>query len=206
MKKIYFFTQKLSDAAQMVQWRQKICIRWSELLRQEAEIMISVEIPEGLDKVQRYRLISVRLQGIAASEKDSLACLCNFMAFLYWTMGDVSWVGLYIRRGGDLVLGPFCGKPACSRIAMGKGVCGTAAETQRVQIVPDVSRFPGHIACDSASRSEIVFPLFADGQLWGVLDIDSPVLGRFDESDKKGLEPAAEMIEKLAAALDKKTV
>lgn len=161
--------------------------------------MIPIDIPEGLDKVQRCRLIAVRLQGIAAAEKDALANLCNFVSFLYWTLGDVSWTGLYIRRGSDLVLGPFCGKPACSRIAPGKGVCGAAAETQRVQIVPDVSRFPGHIACDSASRSEIVFPLFVSGKLWGVLDIDSPVTGRFDDTDKSCLEPVIRMIEGLAA-------
>ncbi|MGI6076245.1 MAG: GAF domain-containing protein [Pyramidobacter sp.] len=163
--------------------------------------MIRTDIPEGLDKSQRCRLIAVRLQGIAASERDPLANLCNFMAALYWMMGKVNWVGLYIRRGDDLVLGPFCGKPACSRIAVGKGVCGTAAQSGCVQIVPDVHRFPGHIACDDASRSELVIPLFVRGKLWGVLDLDSPEAGRFDDEDRRGLEAVAAMVEKLAEAL-----
>lgn len=163
--------------------------------------MFRTDIPEGLNKSQRCRLIAARLQGIAASEEDPLANLCNFMAALYWMMGKINWAGLYIRRGDDLVLGPFCGKPACPRVAPGKGVCGTAAQTGRVQIVPDVHRFPGHIACDDATESELVIPLFVGQKLWGVLDLDSPEAARFDDEDRRGLEPVAALVEKMAAAL-----
>lgn len=163
--------------------------------------MIHIEIPEGLSKAQRYRLIGTRLGGIAASEKDALANLCNFMAYLYWTVGDVNWTGVYIMRGGDLVLGPFGGKPACSRIGPGKGVCGAAAQSGQAQLVPDVHQFPGHIACDDASRSELVIPLFVNGELWGVLDMDSPSPNRFDDEDLKGMKSIAKMVEALAAQL-----
>ena len=157
--------------------------------------MIHTEIPEGLGKRERGLLIAVRLQGIVASERDPLANLCNSMAFLYWTLGGVNWVGLYILREGDLVLGPFAGKPACSRIALGKGVCGTAAATGQTQLVPDVEQFPGHIACDDASRSELVLPIFAGEKLWGVLDLDSPELNRFDEEDVQNLSAVAGLLE-----------
>ncbi len=163
--------------------------------------MIHIEIPEGLSKAQRYRLIGARLGGIAASEQDALANLCNFMAYLYWTVGDVNWTGVYIMRGGDLVLGPFGGKPACSRIGPGKGVCGAAALSGQAQVVPDVHQFPGHIACDDASRSELVIPLFVNGELWGVLDMDSPSPNRFDDEDLKGMKSIANMVEALAAQL-----
>ena len=159
--------------------------------------MIRTDFPENLTKEQRYRLIFARLQGIAASEADALANLCNFMAYLYWTMGCVNWVGLYLLRDGALVLGPFAGKPACSRIAIGKGVCGAAAQSEQVQLVPDVHKFPGHIACDDASRSELVIPLFTDKKLRGVLDMDSPEAGRFDVEDQKWLEKIATLIEEL---------
>ena len=164
-------------------------------------MVINIDIPAELNKEQRYKLISARLGGIAASEGDALANLCNFMAYLYWTMGDVNWAGVYILRGGELVLGPFGGKPACSRIALDKGVCGACARTKEVQLVPDVHLFPGHIACDDASRSELVLPLFANGQLWGVLDIDSPTVNRFDEADKAGMMKIASQVEALAAQL-----
>ena len=163
--------------------------------------MIHIDIPENLNKTQRYKLISARLAGIAASEKDALANLCNFTAFLYWTMGDVNWAGVYILREGELVLGPFGGKPACSRIPLDKGVCGACARTKQVQLVPDVNLFPGHIACDDASRSELVLPLFVDGALWGVLDIDSPSANRFDAEDQAGMEKIAKQVEALAAQL-----
>ena len=163
--------------------------------------MISVDIPEGLSKKQRYQLISARLDAIAASEKDALATLCNFMAYLYWTMGDVNWVGVYIMRSGELVLGPFGGKPACSRITVGKGVCGAAALSGQVQLVPDVHVFPGHIACDSASNSELVIPLYVRDELWGVLDMDSPLIRRFDDEDALYMGKIAHMVEAAAENL-----
>ena len=163
--------------------------------------MIHIDIPYDLSKAQRYRLISARLAGIAASEKDALANLCNFMAYLYWTMGNVNWAGVYILREGELVLGPFGGKPACSRIALDKGVCGACARTHTAQLVPDVHLFPGHIACDDASNSELVLPLFVNGELWGVLDIDSPLVNRFDAEDLAGMEKIARQVEELAAQL-----
>lgn len=153
----------------------------------------------NMPKEQRYRMIAARLKGIAAAEPDALANLCNFVSFLYFTMGDVNWVGLYIMRGGDLVLGPFAGKPACSRISAGKGVCGTCAASQEAQIVPDVKKFPGHIACDDASRSELVLPIFTNGRLWGVLDMDSPEPGRFDTADCSEMGRIARLIEEQAS-------
>lgn len=164
--------------------------------------MISTEIPGGLtSKEDRLRFITSRLRALAAAEEDALANLCNFVAYMYCTLGDVNWVGLYIRRGDFLTLGPFAGKPACTRIAVGKGVCGACAAELKTQLVPDVEKFHGHIACDSSSRSEIVLPLFVNGRLWGVLDIDSPVLNRFDEADAEGLSAAARLIEAQAASL-----
>lgn len=163
--------------------------------------MISVEIPEKLAKDERYRLIAARLAALAAAERDPLANLCNFMAYLYWTVGRVNWVGLYVLRGDELVLGPFAGKPACSRLAPGRGVCGTAVFAGKSQLVPDVRAFPGHVACDDASRSELAVPLSAGGRPWGVLDLDSPDLNRFDETDRAALEKIAAQIEAQAARL-----
>lgn len=163
--------------------------------------MINVDVPAGLSKHDLYRFISVRLEAIAASENDPLANLCNFMAFLYWTLGNVNWVGLYILREGELVLGPFAGKPACTRIAMGSGVCGTAAKSQKAQVVADVHSFPGHIACDGDSKSEIVIPLYVRDTLWGVLDIDSPIVERFNNEDLTEITRITKQIETLAEAL-----
>lgn len=161
--------------------------------------MISVDIPEKLTKAQRYALITAKLKALLAAESDALANLCNFMAYLYWTMGCVNWVGVYVMRGGELVLGPFAGKPACTRIALGKGVCGAAAASSEVQLVPDVHLFPGHIACDDASQSELVIPLKVDGTLWGVLDMDSPEANRFNAEDQAAMEKIAALVEDLAA-------
>lgn len=123
-----------------------------------------------------------------ADEPDALASSANFVALLYHALDDVNWLGIYVLRGNELVLGPFQGLPACVHIALGAGVCGTAAEQRETQRVPDVHAFPGHIACDVASRSEIVVPLIVGESLVGVLDVDSPSLDRFSERDQAGIE------------------
>ena len=125
------------------------------------------------------------------------ACLANVSALLYTALEDVNWAGFYLLEGETLVLGPFQGNPACVEIACGNGVCGTAAATDKTQLVPDVHAFPGHIACDSASRSEIVIPIHSRGKVCGVLDIDSPSLSRFTEADREGLEKLVRLLEEL---------
>lgn len=135
-----------------------------------------------------YRLVASQLRQALGEESDALANAANFVAVLYNALDDVNWLGLYLARDGELVLGPFQGLAAVARIAMGKGVCGVAAESLETQRVPDVHAFPGHIACDIASRSELVVPLVLDGRLLGVLDIDSPHLDRFSEADQAGVE------------------
>ena len=135
-----------------------------------------------------YTLLRSQAQALLAGETDTLANASNFVALLSDTLADINWLGIYVLRGEELVLGPFQGKPACVRIPVGDGVCGTAAATLETQRVEDVHAFPGHIVCDAASRSEIVVPLLAGGRLVGVLDIDSPSLARFDEADQQGLE------------------
>lgn len=136
------------------------------------------------------------LEGLISEESDWLANLSNAAALLWMLMDDINWAGFYLYKNGELVLGPFQGKPACTHIQMGKGVCGTAAEQNKTQLVKDVHEFPGHIACDSQSNSEIVIPLFKENKLIGVLDIDSPKLGRFNETDKNYLEQFAELVKR----------
>ena len=135
-----------------------------------------------------YTLLQSQLTALTADESDALANASNFIALVFNALDDVNWVGIYVLRGDELVLGPFQGKPACVRIPIGSGVCGTAAATLETQLVADVHAFPGHIVCDADSRSEIVVPLLVDGELIGVLDIDSPSLDRFDTADQEGLE------------------
>ncbi len=154
--------------------------------------MISLKLPPRLDQAGTWRFIEGRVKGLLAAERDPLASLCNAAAYLYWVLEEVNWVGFYILREGQLVLGPFAGKPACPRIPLDQGVCGAAARTGQIQLVPDVSAFPGHIACDGDSRSELVIPLFLGGKLWGVLDLDSPKLNRFTELDRNCLAAIAE--------------
>jgi len=136
------------------------------------------------------RLAGLREQARALleGERDSLANSANLAALIFHALPGLNWAGFYWMKGGELVLGPFQGKPACVRIALGRGVCGTAARERRTIVVPDVDKFPGHIACDSASRSEIVVPILRDGVVLGVLDIDSPSLARFDEEHARALE------------------
>ena len=128
-----------------------------------------------------------------------VANLANASALLWQTLPDINWAGFYLMEQGKLVLGPFQGKPACIEITLGKGVCGTAVAQDRVQLVYDVHEFPGHIACDSASNSEIVIPIHVDSEIWGVLDIDSPSIGRFTEDDQKGLEQFVAVLETVLA-------
>ena len=135
-----------------------------------------------------YDLLTGQVRALLAGETDTLANAANFVALLYQAIDRVNWVGIYVLRGSDLVLGPFQGLPACTRIPLGKGVCGTAAARRSTLRVADVHEFPGHIACDAASRSELVVPLIIGGELVGVLDIDSPSTHRFDENDQRGLE------------------
>jgi GAF domain-containing protein len=135
-----------------------------------------------------YSLLKSQLVALIGNESDALANAANFVALTYNAMDDINWLGIYVLRGDELVLGPFQGQPACVRIPLGKGVCGTAAETLMTQRIADVYAFPGHIACDAASRSEIVVPLLVEGKLIGVFDIDSPSLDRFSEQDQSGIE------------------
>ena len=148
------------------------------------------------DKDKFYKIMITRLEGLLSSESDWLANLSNAAALLYTNLKDVNWAGFYLMKKEELVLGPFQGKTACTRIKPGKGVCGTAAAEMRTQLVPDVHLFPGHIACDSASNSEIVVPLIKDGTVFGVLDIDSPIKNRFDELDAKYLQLFADKLNK----------
>ena len=135
-----------------------------------------------------YDLLESQAVALLRDETDALASAANFVALLYNALDDVNWLGIYVLRGDELVLGPFQGQPACVHIAVGSGVCGTAAASLETQRVADVHAFPGHIVCDAASRSEIVVPLVIDGSLVGVLDIDSPSLERFSADDQAGIE------------------
>jgi GAF domain-containing protein len=135
-----------------------------------------------------YSLLESQLVALAGDETDALANASNFVGLLFDALDNINWLGIYVLRGDELVLGPYQGKTACVRIALGSGVCGTAAQTRETQRVPDVHAFPGHIACDVASRSEIVVPLIVEDSLIGVLDIDSPSLDRFSAADQEGIE------------------
>jgi GAF domain-containing protein len=142
------------------------------------------------DKPAAYRELAAQLAALLAGERNAVACAANTASLLYWSLPDVNWAGFYFVEpvSGDLVVGPFQGKPACVRIPLGKGVCGTAAVNRRTLVVPDVHEFPGHIACDAASASEVVVPILAGDRLLGVLDLDSPRRERFDAADGRGLE------------------
>ena len=142
-----------------------------------------------------YELLNARLSALVEGERDLIANLANASALLMESMEGLNWAGFYLRRGEELVLGPFQGKVACIRIPLGRGVCGTAAALDRVQLVPDVHAFPGHIACDSASNAEIVLPLHHNGAVTGVLDLDSPEKGRFTGEDRAGLSAFAAILE-----------
>src|SRR5947208_13544282 len=157
--------------------------------------MFSLTAIQAATKQEFYAELRAQLAGLLDGELDPIANAANMASLLYFTLPRVNWAGFYFLKGGQLVVGPFQGRPACVRIALGSGVCGTAAVERRTLVVPDVLEFPGHIACDPASRSEIVVPLIAgdarDGSLLGVLDLDSPRAARFDEADARGLESLA---------------
>jgi L-methionine (R)-S-oxide reductase len=145
-------------------------------------------------KAAIYRQLHEQLSALFVGERDGLANTANMSALIYETLPDLNWAGFYFLQGRELVLGPFQGKVACVRIALGHGVCGTAAERGEAVVVADVHAFPGHIACDAASRSEIVVPLIQNGRLLGVLDLDSPLLARFDHDDLAGLTAAVDLL------------
>ena len=153
--------------------------------------MSFASIPLSGDKPEQYAQLSAQAEALLAGEADRIANAANLSALVYHALPDLNWVGFYFYDGTELVVGPFQGLPACVRIPLDKGVCGAAASTRRTQRIADVHDFPGHIACDAASRSELVVPLVLDGALVGVFDIDSPVPGRFDVEDQKGLETIA---------------
>ncbi len=146
------------------------------------------DIPVSDDKREFYASLAQQLTGLLEGERDMIANTANMSALIFQFLPDLNWAGFYFMRGGELVLGPFQGKTACVRIAVGRGVCGSAVERQESIVVPDVHAFPGHIACDSASRSELVVPLIKDGRVLGVLDLDSPNPNRFDDEDRQGCE------------------
>jgi L-methionine (R)-S-oxide reductase len=152
--------------------------------------MFAAERPTGSTR-EIYRELCLQARGLFEGERDAIANAANLTALLYSGLADVNWVGFYFLKADELVLGPFQGQPACVRIPVGRGVCGTAAQRREAVVVPDVEKFPGHIACDTASRSEVVVPLLKSGRLLGVLDLDSPRRNRFNEDDRSGLETLA---------------
>ena len=151
---------------------------------------------EAADKATLYRDLAQALEALIGEETDAVANMANAAGLIYESLPDLNWAGFYRNVGGELVLGPFQGRPACIRIPFGQGVCGVAAATGEIQRVEDVHAFPGHIACDSASNSEIVLPLLRGGELLGVLDLDSPKHARFDEEDEAGLRTVAAILAK----------
>ncbi len=159
--------------------------------------MTNETIEYSCKKEEMYEEVALQLTGLFEDCPHVIANLSNASAVLNEAMKDINWVGFYLMEEGQLVLGPFQGKAACVEIKVGKGVCGTAVEKDVVQLVKNVHEFPGHIACDGASNSEIVLPIHVDGNIWGVLDIDSPLLGRFDEEDQVGLEKVVRVLEKM---------
>ncbi len=147
-----------------------------------------------LHKAERYRELASAADALTAGEPDAVANMANVAALIWQLVPDLNWAGFYRLVSGELVLGPFCGKPACIRIALGQGVCGTAAASSESQCVADVHAFPGHIACDADSRSELVVPVIRDGAVIAVIDLDSPLAARFDADDQAGIEALAALV------------
>jgi L-methionine (R)-S-oxide reductase len=155
--------------------------------------MFDLKPNPAADAATFYDELAQQLTGLLSGERDMIANAANTAALIFTSLPDLNWAGFYFLQGDTLVLGPFQGRPACVRIAVGQGVCGTAAEQRKTQRVRDVNDFPGHIACDVASRSELVVPLIHAGRVIGVLDLDSPIPARFTEADQSGLERLAEI-------------
>jgi L-methionine (R)-S-oxide reductase len=143
---------------------------------------------------ERYHVLEQDVAHLIEGERNAIANMANVASYLYHTLDNVNWVGFYLFDGSELVLGPFHGKPACIRIAIGRGVCGTAAAERRTVVVPDVHQFPGHIACDAESRSEVVVPMLLGSRLLGVMDVDSPIVNRFADVDAAALAAMATMV------------
>lgn len=156
-----------------------------------------MENSSNQDKIDHYKFIHKQLIALHKDENDHIAILANATALLHQFLKNINWVGFYLWKHEELVLGPFQGLPACIRIAYGKGVCGTAVKERKTQRVADVEQFPGHIVCDVASKSEIVIPIFINEKIYGVLDIDSPIKNRFDETDQTYLEKLVNILEDL---------
>lgn len=177
-----------------MQQRELTAIVWKERFMVETEGRIMENNRYPAEKSKLYPLLCAQLRSSSEGERP-ITVLSNAAALLYDALPQVNWAGFYLVIGTELALGPFQGRPACTRIAKGKGVCGAAWASGSTMVVDDVHEFPGHIACDSASRSEIVLPLHQAGPIMAVLDIDSPITGRFDEQDRKGLEEFADVLE-----------
>jgi GAF domain-containing protein len=161
--------------------------------------MFKLDVLQKMSTLEKYKYMLILIEGQLSSEKDAIANISNASAIIKAIMDRLNWAGFYIMRDGELVLGPFQGLPACNRIKVGKGVCGTAAETKKVQRIANVHEFPGHIACDSASNSEIVIPIIKNDKVYGVLDLDSPELDRFTELEEEYL---VKFVEKLNKYID----
>lgn len=150
--------------------------------------MFAIEVDADLSPAEHYTSLSKQLDALLAGERDLITNTAQFSAFIFQTLPELNWAGFYLARGQELILGPFVGKVACTRIPFTQGVCGAAARTRETQRIDDVHAFPGHIACDVASASELVVPVVVEGDLIGVFDIDSPICGRFTQEDQKGIE------------------
>lgn len=156
--------------------------------------MFTAKAIEGDDKGSLYQELTAQLAGLLSDERDAIANAANTAALLFTSLPDLNWAGFYfLRSPGELLLGPFQGKPACVRIAVGRGVCGAAVERRQTMLVEDVHAFADHIACDAASRSELVVPLIRNGRVFGVIDLDSPLVARFDLEDQRGIEAVADI-------------
>jgi GAF domain-containing protein len=159
--------------------------------------MFTIENKSFENKLEMYDYMNNMLKHLISDETDAIANLSNAASLFGHIIPDINWVGFYLQKNNELILGPFWGKPACTRITIGEGVCGTAAQSLETQLVEDVDLFPGHIACDSASKSEIVLPITVEDELKAVLDIDSPRLARFNQDDKKGLQKTVKILKSI---------